>query len=142
MQDERKHRSRIESDVKKLGVVPVNLSHWGWGSAMARLGEKLASAPPVYKPIRPGVRWGFGESLLVDIAWDAFTNDEIANYFRKWVKTNRPAACPAPNRQGHKPGDWRAQLTRLAVMRLLSRYTCAGTVRYQWLSASLGNQTI
>lgn len=80
------------------------------------------SDPPDIEPIHPGVRWGFGETLLVDIAWRCFTNDEIANYFRRWVKHNRPREIPVPSNKGRKPGDVRAQLTRLAVMRLLSRF--------------------
>src|ERR1017187_5436817 len=55
--------------------------------------------------------------------WEDFTNDEIANYFRQWVKHARPKQIKAPSGKGHKPGDWRALLTRLGVMRLLSRFT-------------------
>jgi hypothetical protein len=63
------------------------------------------------------------ETLMVDIAWDCFTNDQIATYFRQWVKVARPKGLTAPSGQGHKPKDWRANLTRLAVMRLLARFT-------------------
>jgi len=45
------------------------------------------------------------------------------NYFRKWVKVNRPGQYPVPSKKGHKLKDWRANLTRLAVMRLLSHFT-------------------
>lgn len=63
------------------------------------------------------------EVTVVYIDWGAFTNEQIIQCFRKWVRDNRPADLPAPSRRGHKPGDWRAQLVRLAAMRLLSRYT-------------------
>jgi hypothetical protein len=68
------------------------------------------------------------EFLLFSIAWKDFTNNQIAASFRKWVKQVRPQDTVAPSRRGHKPGDWRANLTRLAVMRLLARYTALALV--------------
>jgi hypothetical protein len=83
-----------------------------------------------FPDIRPSVIYGSGmEETIVRINWSAFTNDEIVNYFRRWVKTNRPAQYPVPSKKGHKPGDWRANLTRLAVMRLLSRFSALQIVR-------------
>lgn len=77
-----------------------------------------------FPQIKPSLYWAGGQEVtVVAIDWGAFTNDEIVNYFRRWVKANRPSQYPVPSRKGHKPGDWRAQLTRLAVMRLLSRST-------------------
>lgn len=77
-----------------------------------------------FPAIPPSVYWvGGREVTVVAINWGSFTNDEIANYFRRWVKTNRPQDYPVPTRQGHKLKDWRAQLTRLAAMRLLSHFT-------------------
>jgi len=76
-----------------------------------------------YPVTKPSVYWlGGREMTIVAINWGSFTNDEIVNYFRRWVKENRPPQFPAPSRKGHKPGDWRAKLTRLAVMRLLSHF--------------------
>jgi hypothetical protein len=77
---------------------------------------------PKDRPTRPGVYFGNAESLLVEIAWEDFTDYEIATYFSKWVKHARPKTAKAPSGKGHKPGDWRAHLTRLAVVRLLSHY--------------------
>ena len=63
------------------------------------------------------------EIALLQIHWGSFSDDEIIDSFRAWVKTNRPApARPLPAR-GHKLKDWRANLTRLAVMRLLTRFS-------------------
>ena len=77
-----------------------------------------------YPDIRAEVLWESGtEKAVVEINWGIFTNEEIVQSFRKWVKTNRPQDVPAPSDKGHKPGDVRAYLTRLAVMRLLAHYT-------------------
>ncbi len=146
---ERKYRSHIRSRVEQFQIVPIKLSHWGWAKEIARECKRTAdarhearknweakyltgvangnsaaktNAPPApeFQEIRPRTRWGVGETLMVDIAWECFTNDQIVNYFRQWVKAARPKEVPAPSDRGHKPGDWRAKLTRLAVMRLLS----------------------
>jgi hypothetical protein len=66
--------------------------------------------------------WG-REASIIAIEWGDFTNDEIVSYFRRWVKTNRPAQFPVPSKKGHKLKDWRAHLTRLSVLRLLSHFT-------------------
>ncbi|MCX6908404.1 MAG: hypothetical protein NTY01_10220 [Verrucomicrobia bacterium] len=63
------------------------------------------------------------EVTVVSVDWGAFTNEQIIQYFRRWVKQNRPSDVPVPSRKGHKPGDWRVQLVRLAVMRSLSRFS-------------------
>ncbi len=77
-----------------------------------------------FPEIPPSVFWVGGRELtVVAIEWGRFTNEEIIQTFRRWVKANRPRQYPVPSRQGHKPGDWRANLTRLAVMRLLARHT-------------------
>jgi len=83
-----------------------------------------------FPEIKPALYWAGGyEVTVVSIDWGAFTNDEIVNYFRQWVKANRPSQYPVPSRKGHKPGDWRANLTRLAVMRLLSQFSALEIVR-------------
>lgn len=77
-----------------------------------------------YEEIRPSLFYEDGKEVtVVEIDWQHFTNEEIIKGFRCWVKSHRPKEIPVPKRQGHKPGDWRMQLTRLAVMRLLSRFT-------------------
>jgi hypothetical protein len=74
--------------------------------------------------IQPSLFWeGGGEVTVVSIQWADFTNEELAQYFRRWVKANRPKRLRNPDARGHKPKDWRANLTRLAVMRLLARFT-------------------
>ncbi len=77
-----------------------------------------------FPDIKTSVWYEYGrEANIIAIEWGYFTNDEIVNYFRSWVKANRPERFPGPNRKGHKLNDWRAHLTRLAVLRLLSHFT-------------------
>ena len=74
--------------------------------------------------IQPSLFWeGGGEVTVVSIQWSDFTNEELIRYFRRWVKANRPKQLGKPDDRGHKVKDWRANLTRLAVMRLLRRFT-------------------
>jgi hypothetical protein len=68
---------------------------------------------------------GGGEVTVVTINWADFTNDEIASYFRRWAKANRPKHIPAPNGKGKKLNDWRVALNRLGTMRALHAYTFA-----------------
>jgi hypothetical protein len=63
------------------------------------------------------------ELALVQIQWAGFTDDEIVDSFRAWLKANRPTAVGSTTARGHKLKDWRANLTRLAVMRLLTRFS-------------------
>jgi hypothetical protein len=78
---------------------------------------------PPFEEISPSLFWESGREVTVlRIAWANYTNDELARAFRRWVKAHRPKQIPVPSDQGRKPGDVRAQLTRLAVMRLLSRF--------------------
>jgi hypothetical protein len=145
---ERKFRAHIGNDVEQLDIVPIKLGHWSRGKDIARVCQIIADRqheqrktwergysrrddkgnffalpdPPEFAEIRPGLRWGFYESLVVDIAWANYTNDELVRAFRRWVKAHRPKQIPVPSNQGRKPGDWRAHLMRLAVMRLLSRF--------------------
>jgi hypothetical protein len=64
------------------------------------------------------------EVMVVAINWARFTNDEIVKHFRKWLKPNRPKELRIPDGKGrNKARDWRAKLTRLAVMRLLAHFT-------------------
>lgn len=152
---ERTCRARIRSDVEQLQIVPVKLAHWGWAKEISRECQRTfddqheqrmiwerkylrrdeqgnfhmakgAPPPPDFEPVRPRTRWGLGETLMLDIAWEHFTNDEIASYFRHWVKKARPKECPVPDGKGrNKARDWRANLMRLAVLRLLSHFTAA-----------------
>ncbi len=149
---ERKNRARIKTVVEDCNLVPVSMGQWHDAREIVRVCEgvcrrdledwnawarkytrrdadghicALPNAPdsPPDRSTRPGIFFGNAETLLVEIAWEDFTDDEIATYFRKWVKHARPKTAKAPNGQGHKPGDWRARLTRLSVMRLLVWFT-------------------
>jgi len=132
--------------------VPVKLADWFWAKDIARECQRIADEqdeerknwerdyrrrdkkgnfstlpgapdPPQRLKIRPRTRWGVGETLIIDIAWECFTNDEIVNYFRKWVKIARPKEIPKPDERGHgKARDWRVALERLAMMRLLHQF--------------------
>ena len=132
--------------------MPIKLADWSWAKEIAgecqrvadenherlrewertylRRDEKgnsitLPRAPEQPKPdmIRPRTHWGVGETLMVDIAWECFTDDQIVNYFRKWVKLARPRELPKPDGKGrNKARDWRVALERLGMMRLLHHF--------------------
>jgi hypothetical protein len=64
--------------------------------------------------------WDDGyESLVVRIAWENHTNEQILESFRQWLKQNRPKQMPAPSGKGHKLISQRVALERLGIMRLL-----------------------
>ena len=65
------------------------------------------------------------EVTVVAINWAHFTNDKIANYFRRWIKLNRPREIPVPSNQGRKRISDRVKLERLAIMRLVHPFTLA-----------------
>lgn len=146
--EERAHRSHIGNDVERIPLVPFerglsldakDIREWTSNQAAKAEAERervrrenpklneetlLRLGKLRWPQIKPSLYYAGGKEVtVVGINWGAFTNDEIVNYFRRWVKTNRPPQHPVPSRKGHKPGDWRANLTRLAVMRLLSRFT-------------------
>ena len=84
-------------------------------AALARSGKRQ------FAGTQPSVLDANGtEVTVVQINWARFTNEEIVQAFREWVPAARPPELPAPSGKGHKPGDWRAKLTRLAVLRLLA----------------------
>ena len=91
------------------------------GKSEGQLREEGKLGP--YEEIPPSLFLESGREITVlRIAWANYTNDELVRAFRKWVKEHRPKEIPVPSNKGRKPGDVRAHLTRLAVMRLLSRY--------------------
>lgn len=145
---ERRYRSHIGTDVERIPLVPFKRGTSLDAKDIREFVERRQIAAEIereqirrqnpklneetllrlgklkYPETLPSLYWeGGGEVTVATINWGSFTNDEIVNYFRKWVKANRPKHYLMPNRKGHKPGDWRANLTRLAVMRLLSRFT-------------------
>ena len=146
---ERNSRSHISSDRTAIPLVPFKRGEWYDARDIARWAEARSNEIfSTYRQVQsdnpgaseveliekdklqpfPGVPaslfWAGGsEVTVVAINWADFTNDEIATYFRRWVKANRPKNAKSPSGQGHKPKDWRANLTRLAVMRLLARFT-------------------
>lgn len=62
------------------------------------------------------------ESLMVRIAWESYTNEQIIEAFRDWVKVNRPQRYPVPSGKGHKHISQRVALERLGILRLLHRH--------------------
>ena len=110
----RMQRSQAEADRQEVRQQHPELTE----------GALLESGKLKFPNVRVAVfhEWG-REASIVAIEWGCFTNDEIVNYFRRWVKVNRPAQFSGPNSQGHKLKDWRAHLTRLSVLRLLARFT-------------------
>ena len=147
--EERRERARIRSDRSVLSLIPIKRGDWHDANDIARWAEgrwqalraefeKVRRAHPEvsedelvrdgklkeFPGIQPSLYWeGGGEVTVVSIQWADFTNEEIIASFRKWVKANRPQRLGNPDARGRKPKDWRANLTRLAVMRLLSRFT-------------------
>lgn len=85
------------------------------------------SLPQVEEPGHDGEPHG---ETIVAFAVDfrKFSDKQIGEAFAAWLKANRPKDSPDPTGRGHKPGDWRARLTRLAVMRLLARFTAMDLV--------------
>jgi hypothetical protein len=151
--EERKERSRIRSDRTAIPLLPFKRgmpTHAQDISQHVKMQRANAEAerervrrenPRVrektlvrlgkleYPQVKPSVFLAGGrEVTMVEINWAEFTNDEIATYFRRWVKANRPKDVAAPSAKGHKPKDWRAKLTRLAVMRLLARFRLSDIV--------------
>lgn len=87
--------------------------------------EALAQMDKLQFPdIRPSVIYESGtECTVVRISWGVFTNEEIVQMFRKWVKANRPVDVPGPDDKGrNKARDWRVALERLGMMRLLHHF--------------------
>jgi hypothetical protein len=64
------------------------------------------------------------EQTVVQINWGLFSNEEIIQSFRKWVKANRPDDAPFSDTKGrNKARDWRVALERLGMMRLLHQWS-------------------
>lgn len=150
---DRCRRSKISSDVERIPLVPfkrgtssdaqdiLDLVKAQRAQADFERGKVRRKNPKLneetlmrlrklkFPEIKPAVYWDGGrEVTIVAIQWNSFTNDEIVNYFRYWVRVNRPQLYSAPSGKGHKLKDWRANLTRLAVMRLLSRLTATEVI--------------
>ncbi len=148
---ERKYRSHIRSDSEVIGLVPFNhggdiitaesllesakeyskqyrkeadearRANPGWGESTLRRWGKY----PKHEP-KASVIWEDGtESKIVQIAWEHFTNEQIIESFRDWVKKNRPKQLKKPGKQGHKYISNRVALERLGIMRLLHRFRFA-----------------
>ena len=76
-----------------------------------------------YPDIQASVIYGSGtEAAVVEINWGIFTNEEIIQEFRKWVKVNRPPDVAGPDGKGRKARDWRVALERLRMLRLLHQF--------------------
>jgi hypothetical protein len=71
------------------------------------------------------VSLGGGHSLVaLRIPWKWYTDAEIKKAICDWVDNNRPEDVEAPRSRGHDlEKEARADLTRLAAMRLLARFT-------------------
>lgn len=92
---------------------------------------KILGAPKSEPENAPFARVLFGEDCFMPergggvetdafrINWRGFTNREIVESFRQWVKANRPADVPEPGRKGDKTADRRAWLQWLGAMRAL-----------------------
>jgi hypothetical protein len=63
------------------------------------------------------------EATLLEIAWGQYTNEQLVRAFRNWLKRSRPEGLPGPDGRGRGIRVAHADLVRLGVMRLLSRFT-------------------
>jgi hypothetical protein len=147
---ERNYRSRIRTDAESIPLLPFERGHsidakdireWvvsrrteidAANDAVRRENPKKSEEALCregklkFETINPSLYWESGrEVTVVAINWGAFTDDEIATYFRKWIQANRPAHISAPNGQGRKLSDWRVALNRLGTMRSLHAFTFA-----------------
>jgi hypothetical protein len=147
-QEERAYRAHIGNDVERIPLVPFERGHsfdakeiLKWveaqrkeiDAANERVRQKYPKASEEtlcregrlrFPASQPSLYWAGGsEVTVVKIQWASFTDDEIAGYFRKWIKRNRPERAQAPNDQGRKLNDWRVALNRLGIMRALHVYT-------------------
>jgi hypothetical protein len=96
----------------------VRRQHPNWSEEALQQTGKLR-----YPNIQASVVYASGaEKTVVEINWGIFTNEEIIQEFRKWVKANRPGDVPGPDGKGHKARDWRVAVERLAMMRLLHQF--------------------
>jgi hypothetical protein len=63
------------------------------------------------------------EHLAVAIDWTVGSNDQIIAAFASWIRNNRPEALPSPRSDASRENVAAAFLTRIAVMRLLHKYS-------------------
>jgi hypothetical protein len=140
---QRKARSPIRRESESPGIAPVQLARSPCGESLARAWEAMykrslidgspcrfsfRTGPTLVNGVPCGLRFWEGktETLLIEIAWGHFSNDEIAEYFRKWVSGARSRHFPNPKKTGHtRKHDRRAALRDLGVMRLLNFSTVA-----------------
>jgi hypothetical protein len=141
---ERKARAIIRRVTESPGIAPVQLARSPCGERIAKAWEEMymrglqdGKPPPRFSfsvgrtqvngvPCPRRFWEGKTETLLIEIAWGHFSNDEIAEYFRKWVSGARSKRFPNPKKTGRtRKHDRRAALRDLGVMRLLNFSTWA-----------------
>jgi hypothetical protein len=145
---ERTYRSHIGSDATRIPLTPFErglsfeareIAEWvGSRQRAAEVGRQRVCAENPgrsleqlcekgllrFPAIDPSLKHEHGpEVTVVRIHWGRFTNEEIVESFRKWVRQNRPHGVQAPDQRGRKARDWRVALERLAMLRLLHRFT-------------------
>jgi hypothetical protein len=109
-----------DAQIKQLRAAIQKLhDKWpGYGEETLRRRGLWPKAKPLERTF-----WDDGyESLMVRIAWEQHTNEQIIEAFRDWVKQNRPQQYPAPSGKGHKQISQRVALERLAILRLLHHF--------------------
>jgi hypothetical protein len=92
-------------------------------SALANEGGLISQMFRDYESL-PSARVGTGWTIAAFVIdWDSYTKGEIKEALSKWVDDNQPKDLPHVSTQGRSLKEPRADLTRLAVMRLLHWYT-------------------
>lgn len=137
---ERRRRATIPSLKTALCAAPFQRGHPGDCKWLVEFGESYMARGSPPQETRPG--WQPGQSFctagaehgVFEVGWDCFTNDEIVKCFAAWVKSNRPSDLPGPDGRGRRKHDWRVQLKRLGIMRLLHR--CPLPLVKEWCPAA------
>lgn len=110
------------------------------GKFMAKRMRGIPASWDEVKTVLPSIITDNGfEHFLIRIDWRDFTNDAIADYFREWLKKNRPANVPNPKKTGHRKYSHVA-LRDLGVMRLMNFSTVAGMKAHCPLAADHFNK--
>ncbi|MCX6873946.1 MAG: hypothetical protein NTW21_09075 [Verrucomicrobia bacterium] len=121
---ERRERAHIRSDVETCSLVPFERGY-DFDCDLIRDYAKRVRAGQIAERGHAengpsSIQWAGGtEEGIFQIQWASFTDKAIADYFRQWVKANRPANIPEPRKNGDKTEDRRAWLEWLGVMRCL-----------------------
>jgi hypothetical protein len=146
-EQERTERSRIRSDTETIPLVPFERGPSVFAKWIAEYcdhqREQAFDQQARVKAKNPDIPetelWGRhlfrspdmrtslyatgAEVGVFRINWAAFTNEQLRDGFYSWIRDNRPRDFRAPDGRGKKTLSYRVKLERLAILRLLHRFT-------------------